>query len=119
MCFPSGSSIPREDLSVTFVPMTIAELVAAAASRLTPAERQVADVVAADPHAVAFGTVAELAQRSGTSGPTVLRFAAKLGLQGFADLQAVAQTEITDALRPATARIRERQIGRASCRERV
>ena len=88
--------------------MTIAELVAAAASRLTPAERQVADVVAADPHAVAFGTVAELAQRSGTSGPTVLRFAAKLGLQGFADLQAVAQTEITDALRPATARIRER-----------
>ena len=37
-----------------------------------------------------------------------LRFAAKLGLQGFADLQAVAQTEIVDALRPATTRIRER-----------
>ncbi len=88
--------------------MTIAELVADAASRLTPAERQVADVVAADPQGVAFGTVAELARRSHTSGPTVVRFAAKLGLQGFADLQAVAQTEIVDALRPATTRIRER-----------
>jgi DNA-binding MurR/RpiR family transcriptional regulator len=88
--------------------MTIAELVADAAPRLTPAERQVADVVGADPHGVAFGTVAELARRSGTSGPTVVRFAAKLGLQGFADLQAVAQTEIADALRPATTRIRER-----------
>src|SRR5947209_1060597 len=88
--------------------MTIAELIADAAPRLTPAERQVADVVAADPQGVAFGTVAELATRSRTSGPTVVRFATKLGLQGFADLQAVAQTEIVDALRPATARIRER-----------
>lgn len=88
--------------------MTIAELVADAVSRLTPAERRVADVVVADPQGLAFGTVAELAKRSRTSGPTVVRFAAKLGLQGFADLQAVAQTEIVDALRPATARIRER-----------
>jgi DNA-binding MurR/RpiR family transcriptional regulator len=88
--------------------MTIAELVADAVSRLTPAERRVADVVVADPQGVAFGTVAELATRSRTSGPTVVRFATKLGLQGFADLQAVAQTEIVDALRPATARIRER-----------
>ena len=87
--------------------MTIAELVADAVSRLTPAERRVADVVVADPQGVAFGTVAELATRSRTSGPTVVRFATKLGLQGFADLQAVAQTEIVDALRPATARIRE------------
>ena len=88
--------------------MTIAELIADAAPHLTAAERQVADVVAADPQGVAFGTVAELARRSHTSGPTVVRFAGKLGLQGFADLQAVAQTEIVDALRPATTRIRER-----------
>ena len=88
--------------------MTITELIAEAAPRLTPAERQVADVVAAEPHAVAFGTVAELARRSGTSGPTVVRFAGKLGLQGFADLQTEARAEIADALRPATARIRER-----------
>jgi DNA-binding MurR/RpiR family transcriptional regulator len=88
--------------------MTIAELVADAAPALTPAERRVAEAVLADPHSVAFGTVAQLAKESRTSGPTVVRFATKLGLQGFADLQSHAQAEITDALRPATTRIRER-----------
>jgi DNA-binding MurR/RpiR family transcriptional regulator len=88
--------------------MTIAQLVAEAGPSLTPAERRVADSVLADPQAVAFGTVASLAEASTTSGPTVVRFAAKLGFAGFADLQAEAQGEIADALRPATARIRER-----------
>jgi DNA-binding MurR/RpiR family transcriptional regulator len=88
--------------------MTIAQLLAAAGPALTPAERRVADAVLADPQAVAFGTVASLAEVSGTSGPTVVRFATKLGFAGFADLQAETQGEIADALRPATARIRER-----------
>jgi len=88
--------------------MTIAGLVADAAPALTPAERRVAEAVLSDPNAVAFGTVAQLAAESRTSGPTVVRFATKLGLAGFAELQAQAQAEITDALRPATARIRER-----------
>jgi DNA-binding MurR/RpiR family transcriptional regulator len=88
--------------------MPIAEQLAAAAERFSPAERRVAEVVASDPHAVAFGTVAELARRSRTSGPTVVRFAARLGFSGFVDLQAAAQDEIADALRPAAARIRER-----------
>jgi DNA-binding MurR/RpiR family transcriptional regulator len=43
-----------------------------------------------------------------SSGPTVLRFAAKLGFDGFVDLQASVQEEIADQLRPATQRIRER-----------
>jgi DNA-binding MurR/RpiR family transcriptional regulator len=88
--------------------MAIAERVGNAASVLTPSERRVADVVLADPQAVAFGTVARLAEQAGTSGPTVVRFAAKLGYQGFAELQSEAQREMADALRPATARIRER-----------
>jgi DNA-binding MurR/RpiR family transcriptional regulator len=88
--------------------MTISSLISDAAPRLTSAERRVADVVLADPQAVAFGTVAELAARSRTSGPTVVRFAAKLGYPGFAGLQTAAQREISDALRPAATRIRER-----------
>lgn len=86
----------------------IAERIGEAAPRLTASERRVAEVVLDDPKIVAFGTVAQLASRSATSGPTVLRFASKLGFQGFADLQAAAQEEIADALRPATERIRER-----------
>lgn len=88
--------------------MTLAERIAEAAGRLTAAERRVAQSVADDPKIVAFGTVAQLAAHSGTSGPTVLRFAAKLGFSGFAQLQAAVQEEIADALRPATERIRER-----------
>jgi DNA-binding MurR/RpiR family transcriptional regulator len=88
--------------------MTLAERIADAASRLTAAERRVAQTVADDPKIVAFGTVAQLATHSGTSGPTVLRFASKLGFSGFAQLQAAVQEEIADALRPATERIRER-----------
>jgi DNA-binding MurR/RpiR family transcriptional regulator len=91
--------------------MAIAQLVADAVPGLTPSERRVADVVLAEPQAVAFGTVAALAGRARTSGPTVVRFAAKLGYQGFADLQQAVQDEIADALRPATARIRERPAG--------
>jgi DNA-binding MurR/RpiR family transcriptional regulator len=88
--------------------MLLSERITDAATRLTAAERRVAQTVDDDPKIVAFGTVAQLATHSGTSGPTVLRFAAKLGFSGFAQLQAAVQEEIADALRPATERIRER-----------
>jgi DNA-binding MurR/RpiR family transcriptional regulator len=84
------------------------DLISDAANRFTPSERRVAEAVMQDPKIVAFGTVAQLAERSGSSGPTVLRFAAKLGFDGFVELQASVQEEIADQLRPATQRIRER-----------
>ena len=73
---------------------------------LTPAERRVAAVVADDPEAVAFGTVADVARRAGTSGATVVRLAAKLGFDGFVQLQGAVQEEMTRRLRPASERIR-------------
>ena len=84
------------------------DLISEAANRFTPSERRVAEAVMQDPKVVAFGTVAQLAELSGSSGPTVLRFAAKLGFDGFVELQASVQEEIADQLRPATERIRER-----------
>jgi len=74
--------------------------------RLTPAERRVAAVVADDPEAVAFGTVADVARRAGTSGATVVRLAAKLGFEGFVELQAAVREEMARRLRPASERIR-------------
>ncbi|MCU1428146.1 MAG: hypothetical protein JWL83_2146 [Actinomycetia bacterium] len=88
--------------------MSLSDRITDAAGRLTTAERRVAQTVSDDPKIVAFGTVAQLAAHSGTSGPTVLRFASKLGFSGFAQLQSAVQEEIADALRPATERIRER-----------
>lgn len=86
--------------------MTVVERIRDSTLRLTPAERRVAEVLAADPSSVAFGTVASLAGRSSVSGPSVLRLAAKLGFEGFVDLQAAVQAELAGQLRPATERIR-------------
>lgn len=81
---------------------------AAVEAGLSPAERRVVEALVAEPSRVAFGTVAELAERSGTSGPTVVRVARKLGYDGFRGLQAAAQHELGSAanLAPAAARIR-------------
>jgi DNA-binding MurR/RpiR family transcriptional regulator len=79
--------------------------------RLTPAERRVAAVVADDPEAVAFGTVADVARRAGTSGATVVRLAAKLGFDGFVELQASVRDELARRLRPASERIRRPAAG--------
>ena len=73
---------------------------------LTPAERRVAAVVVDDPEAVAFGTVADVARQAGASGATVVRLAAKLGFEGFVELQGAVQEELTRRLRPASERIR-------------
>jgi len=76
------------------------------AGSLTRAERRVAEAVLAEPGLLAFATVAELGQRAGTSGATVVRFADRLGYAGWAGLQATARASI-DQLRPASVRIRE------------
>jgi DNA-binding MurR/RpiR family transcriptional regulator len=89
--------------------MTLRDAAAdAAESGLSPAERRVVEAVIGDPSRVAFGTVAELAERSGTSGPTVVRVARKLGFDGYRELQAAAQDELGSAadLAPAAARLR-------------
>jgi DNA-binding MurR/RpiR family transcriptional regulator len=88
--------------------MTIAEHIVDRRDDLTPAERKVAEFVLRDPHAAAFGNVAVLAERTGTSGATVVRTATKLGFDGFIGLQGAVQAEISAQLRrPATEKIRQ------------
>jgi DNA-binding MurR/RpiR family transcriptional regulator len=91
--------------------MTVSAQIDAHLPALTPAERRVAAVVADDPEAVAFGTVADVARRSGASGATVVRLAAKLGFDGFVDLQASVREELARRLRPASERIRRPAAG--------
>ena len=99
--------------------MTVLDAAKEAAAGLTPAERAVAEAVLADPARVAFGTVAELAARSGTSGPTVVRVARKLGYAGFRDLQAAVQAEVGGGLAPAAERIRRAAPARQSPLDRA
>ncbi|WP_372619334.1 MurR/RpiR family transcriptional regulator [Falsiroseomonas sp.] len=63
--------------------------IAAILGRLTPAERKVAELVAADPAAIPASTLAALARGAGVSEPTVIRFCRALGLEGFAELRLV------------------------------
>ncbi|MGH9192809.1 MAG: MurR/RpiR family transcriptional regulator, partial [Acidimicrobiales bacterium] len=74
---------------------------------LSPAERRVAEVVLRDPECVAFGTVARVAERAGTSGASVVRLSTRLGYAGYSGLQAAVQGAIGQRLRPAVERIRD------------
>ncbi|MGB8862403.1 MAG: hypothetical protein WCC60_24320, partial [Ilumatobacteraceae bacterium] len=87
--------------------MEVAERIGQANTSLTPAERRVAEVVLEQPQLVAFGTVAELAEASGSGAATVVRLASKLGYDGFTGLQASVQHALAGQLRPAAERIRE------------
>jgi DNA-binding MurR/RpiR family transcriptional regulator len=86
---------------------TLAQLVAGAGDELTPTERRLAAVMLEDPTVVAFGTVADVARRIDASGPTVVRFAAKLGFDGYGALQDRARAAMAAQLQRPTDRIRK------------
>jgi DNA-binding MurR/RpiR family transcriptional regulator len=89
----------------------VASRISESRDELSPAERRVAEVVLREPEAAAFGTVATLATRAGTSGASVVRLATRLGFDGFSDLRAAVQASIGRQLRPAAERIRQRPAG--------
>ena len=60
-------------------PTSSSDLIAAVSSDLTPTERRIAEEVLTEPTLLAFGTVPDLANRVGTSRPSIVRFANKLG----------------------------------------
>ncbi|SHO51150.1 MurR/RpiR family transcriptional regulator [Desulfopila aestuarii] len=54
---------------------------------LRKSEKKVATCVLGDPKAVVTSSITELAEKSGTSEPTVIRFCRKLGLGGYMELR--------------------------------
>lgn len=85
---------------------TLSDRIAAAGPALTPTERRLARLVLDDPTTIAFSTVADLAREAGTSGPSVVRFAAKLDFDGYGDLQDHVRTSLAERLRRPTDRLR-------------
>lgn len=98
---------------------TISDLVADAGSGLTPTERSIARVVLREPTLLAFGTVSDLAQRVGTSRPSIVRFAHKLGLEGYTELQDQARGEVSRLLTRPSDRIRRAEETGRSVRATV
>lgn len=77
-----------------------------AGATLTPTLRRVAELLMVDPEAIAFGTVASVAHRAGTSNPTVVRLATALGYAGFGELRDASRAELS--LRLASDAVRAR-----------
>ena len=73
---------------------TLGELIHQRTGELTPAERRVARTLFTTNLAAGLDTVAKLAERSGVSGHTVLRFSTKLGFSGYAELQRALRYEL-------------------------
>ncbi len=82
------------------------DLVAAVSSELTPTERRIAEAVLSEPTLLAFGTVSDLASRVGTSRPSIVRFANKLGFDGYSQLQRHVRVDLSHRLARPSERIR-------------
>ena len=96
--------------------MSISNLIAAAGERLTPTERRIAEAVLGDPTLLAFGTVSDLAERVGTSRPSIVRFATKLGFGGYSELQEQVRQGLTQQLSSPSQRIRQQDTSLAPAR---
>lgn len=86
--------------------MSIQDFIANVSEQLTPTERRIAGLVLEDPTLLAFGTVSDLAERAQTSRPSIVRFATKLGFEGYTDLQTWIRSELSNQLTSPSHRIR-------------
>lgn len=87
-------------------PRTLDQLIGSVNDRLTRTDRRIASLVLEDPTRLAFGTVADLAAQAQTSGPSIVRFAGKLGFDGFTALQDHVRRSLSAQLARPTDRIR-------------
>jgi RpiR family carbohydrate utilization transcriptional regulator len=65
----------------------VLELILVRLPELRKSDRRVAEHILSDPQAALLATVAETARRAGVSEPTVMRFCAALGFDGFQDFK--------------------------------
>ena len=64
---------------------------------LTRSDLKVARALLSNYPAAGLNTVAHLAQVAGVSGPTVVRFVARLGFEGYPDFQQALLAEVRNA----------------------
>lgn len=84
--------------------MSIQDQVRRELAEFTDAERRVARALLGDYPMVGLETVARFARRAETSGPTILRFVARLGFDNYAAFQDAIRAEIQARLQSPLAR---------------
>lgn len=85
-------------------PTSVAELVHRHLGRLTPTERKPARLLLANYPVVGLEPLASFARRAGVSHPSILRFIAKLGFEGYSGFQAALRAELEARLESPLAR---------------
>jgi len=88
-------------------PQGLVNLVHERMRELTSAERKVAHVFLASYPIAGLETVAQLANRAGVSGPTVMRFVNKLGFDGYTEFQNSLRLEVQEKLTSSLAQYSE------------
>lgn len=94
---------PRARSTVSVV--DVAERIRAHGDELTTAERRIAEVILSSPQTIGFGTVAAFSKSAEVGAASVVRFASKIGFEGYSELQQAVQAELLQQLRPAAERI--------------
>lgn len=74
-------------------PVIVKDRIQDRTSDLTPAERQLSDILMRDYPVAGLQSITRLAEAAGVSTPTVIRLARKLGYDGFPELQAALRDE--------------------------
>jgi DNA-binding MurR/RpiR family transcriptional regulator len=77
---------------------SIAELIADRMEAMPAGERRAAQTLMASYPLIGLKTVADFAAKAGVSGPTILRFVARLGFQNYPEFQAHLQEELAAQL---------------------
>ncbi|KWX20146.1 MurR/RpiR family transcriptional regulator [Mycolicibacterium wolinskyi] len=77
----------------------VTETVRGKYDKLTNSQKRIAEMIIEDPEFVAFATVDKLASRLDVAASTVVRFAYKLGLDGYQDLQERIRRQIREQYR--------------------
>lgn len=95
-------------MNIMDAPKSMSDLIAAVRNDLTPTERRIAEAVLSEPTLLAFGTVTDLADRVDTSRPSIVRFANKLGFDGYTLLQKHVRSDLSHQLARPSERIRRR-----------
>ncbi len=99
--------------------MLIQDLIASVGERLTPTERRIARIVLENPTLLAFGTVSDLATRVETSRPSIVRFATKLGFEGYTDMQEWVRDGVARQLSSPSHRIRQHDAAVATVHQAI
>lgn len=77
---------------------------------LTPSQKRIAQTIVEDPEFVAFATVDKVAQRLGYSPSTIVRFAYRVGLDGYQDLQDRVRSLIRSQMRSVAVGTSEAEV---------